>query len=178
MALVYAPRRIDCPTCGVKVERMPWCTPASKSPMTLALTVFLARWARRLSWKQVAEVFGGSWDRVYRAVESVVNYGLAHCQATIILRRQRQLESVMTMMLFPSACAAPVERSETAAAHAGEPERPAPCLTSTPGAAAHGWAPRPWTSWLAPPGSSAGSVPGLRCDAPGGRWPPPWSWHP
>jgi transposase len=22
--LVYAPRRVDCPACGVKVERMPW----------------------------------------------------------------------------------------------------------------------------------------------------------
>jgi transposase len=78
VALVYAPRRIDCPTCGVKIERMPWCAPASKSPMTLALTVFLATWARRLSWKQVAEVFRVSWESVYRAVESVVNYGLAH----------------------------------------------------------------------------------------------------
>jgi transposase len=66
----------------VKVERMPWCTPASKNPMTLAQTVFLARWARRLSWKQVAEVFGVSWDRVYRTVESVVNYGLAHRDLT------------------------------------------------------------------------------------------------
>ena len=77
VALVYAPRRIECPTCGVKVERMPWCAPGGKSPMTLALTVFLATWARWLSWKQVAEVFWVSWDSVYRAVESVVNYGLA-----------------------------------------------------------------------------------------------------
>jgi transposase len=82
VALVYAPRRIDCPICGVKVEWMPWCSPGSKNPMTLALTVFLARWARRLSWKQVAEVFGVSWDRVYRAVESVVNYGLTHRDLT------------------------------------------------------------------------------------------------
>jgi len=82
VGLVYAPRRIDCPRCGVKVEHMPWCTPtasgSSKSPMTLALTVFLATWARRLPWKQVAEAFWVSWDSVYRAVESVVTYGLEH----------------------------------------------------------------------------------------------------
>ena len=42
VALVYAPRRIDCRRCGVKVEWLPWCAPASKSPMTTALTVFLA----------------------------------------------------------------------------------------------------------------------------------------
>ena len=82
VALVYAPRRIGCPSCGVKVEWMPWSAPGSKNPMTLALTVFLARWARRLSWKQVAEVFLVSWGRVYRAVESVVNYGLAHRDLT------------------------------------------------------------------------------------------------
>ena len=49
--LVYAMRRIDCPRCGVKVERVPWAT-GGKSPMTTAYAVFLARWARRLSWQQ------------------------------------------------------------------------------------------------------------------------------
>ena len=78
VALIYAPRRIDCRACGVKVERLPWCDPASKSPMTTALMVFLARWARRLSWWQVATMFGVSWESVYRAVEQVVAYGLKH----------------------------------------------------------------------------------------------------
>ena len=35
-------------------------------------------WARRLSWQEVADVFWVSWDRVYRAVQAVVAYGLAH----------------------------------------------------------------------------------------------------
>ena len=78
VALVYAPRRVDCRRCGVKVEWLPWVEAASKSPMTIALTVFLATWARRLSWKQTAQVFAVSWDSVYRAVSSVVTYGLAH----------------------------------------------------------------------------------------------------
>lgn len=48
--------------------------------MTIAMQVFIARWARRLSWKEVAEIFWVSWDGVFRAVESVVRYGLEHRQ--------------------------------------------------------------------------------------------------
>ena len=74
--LMYALRRIACRHCGVKVERVPWAT--GKSPTTTALTVFLARWARLLSWQEVAEAFQVSWDTVYAAVSSVVAHGLAH----------------------------------------------------------------------------------------------------
>ena len=42
------------------------------------MQVFLARWAQRLSWQEGADVFWVSWEKVYRAVESVVTYGLAH----------------------------------------------------------------------------------------------------
>jgi transposase len=78
VVLLYTMRRIDCKRCGVKVEQVPWANPASKSATTIAMELFLARWARLLSWKQVAEVFRVSWQRVYRSVESVVSYGLAH----------------------------------------------------------------------------------------------------
>jgi len=78
VALVYALRRIDCRTCGVRVESVPWCDPGSKSPMTKALAVFLAGWAKFLSWQQTALSFGVSWESVYRAVEQVVRYGMAH----------------------------------------------------------------------------------------------------
>ena len=78
VALLYALRRINCPTCGVKVERVPWCDPASKSPMTTAFKVFLSRWAKLLSWRQTAVCFGVSWDSVYRAVAEVVAWGLEH----------------------------------------------------------------------------------------------------
>jgi transposase len=80
--LVYAPRRIDCRRCGVKIEAVPWALPGSKSPMTLALMVFLATWARRLSWQEVSTVFRVSWESVYRAVEYVVEYGLQHRNLT------------------------------------------------------------------------------------------------
>jgi transposase len=54
---------------------MPWSE--GKRPWTLAMMVFLARWARRLSWREVAEVFHVSWDAVYRSVSWIVAWGLA-----------------------------------------------------------------------------------------------------
>ncbi len=39
---------------------------------------FLARWARRLSWRETAEAFQVSWEAVYHSVEWFVAWGLAH----------------------------------------------------------------------------------------------------
>jgi len=39
---------------------------------------FLARWARRLSWRETAQAFHTSWEAVYRSVEWFVEWGLAH----------------------------------------------------------------------------------------------------
>ena len=72
----YAPRRVRCPEHGVVVERIPWSD--GKRPMTCALMGFLARWARRLSWRETAQVFQTSWESVYRSVEWFVQWGLAH----------------------------------------------------------------------------------------------------
>lgn len=83
VTLVYTPRRIDCKRCeAVKVEWLPWSEAASKRPMTIALMVFLATWAHRLSWKQTGEVFGFSWDSIYRAVAWVVDFGLSRRDLT------------------------------------------------------------------------------------------------
>jgi transposase len=78
--LVYAPRRVDCPQCGVVVEQLPWSD--GKSRQTREYRLFLARWARRLSWQEVANIFHSSWDSVYRAVQYVVSYGLVHRDET------------------------------------------------------------------------------------------------
>ena len=40
--------------------------------------LFLARWARHLSWKETAECFRTSWHKVFDAVEHVVTWGLEH----------------------------------------------------------------------------------------------------
>jgi transposase len=74
--LVYAMRRIHCPTCGIRTERVPWAE--GKHSCCYVYRLFLARWARRLSWSEVAEIFGTSWGVVYRSIRWVVDYGLAH----------------------------------------------------------------------------------------------------
>lgn len=73
---LYAPRRVDCPGCGIKVEQLPWAS--GKSRLTTAYQWFLARWARRLSWQEVANIFQTSWDTVYRSVTMAVVWGLMH----------------------------------------------------------------------------------------------------
>ena len=64
--LVYAMRRVDCPQCGVVVEAIPWS--CGKNQQTHAYRLFLATWAKRLSWQEVARIYGTSWDSVFRAV--------------------------------------------------------------------------------------------------------------
>ena len=73
---VYAMRRVECPTCGVKVERVPWAE--GKSRLTTRYKWFLARWAKRMCWKEVAVAFHVGWDSVYEAVKHAVSWGLAH----------------------------------------------------------------------------------------------------
>jgi transposase len=74
--LAYRMRRVDCKRCGVTVEMVPWCD--GKNRLTTTYRWFLATWARRLSWSEVASIFHTSWDSVTRAVEHAVTWGLAH----------------------------------------------------------------------------------------------------
>ena len=71
----YAPRRVQCSEHGVVVEHIPWSD--GKRPITRAMMGFLARWARRLSWRETARAFQTSWEAVYRSVEWFVEWGLA-----------------------------------------------------------------------------------------------------
>jgi len=73
--LIYAMRRVDCPTCGVTVEKVPWAN--GKEHTTLVYAWFLASWAKVLSWQEVARRFRTSWDTVFRSVEAAVVWGLA-----------------------------------------------------------------------------------------------------
>lgn len=74
--LVYAMRRVDCPECGVKVEEVPWCD--GKNQLTTTYRWFLASWAKRLSWKGVAEAFDTTWQNVFRSVRHAVMWGVVH----------------------------------------------------------------------------------------------------
>jgi transposase len=46
--------------------------------MTNMLRLFLAHWAKKLSWQDVAREFKTNWSQVFRAVAWVVEYGLAN----------------------------------------------------------------------------------------------------
>jgi transposase len=82
---LYAMRRVDCPDCGIKVERVPWAD--GKNHLTTTYAWFLAKWAKRLSWKEAAVAFQTSWENVFRSVKMAVAWGLAH----------RNLENVLSL---------------------------------------------------------------------------------
>jgi transposase len=73
---VYRMRRVDCPQCGVKVEQVPWAR--GRSRLTTTYRWFLASWAKRLSWQEVADVFHTSWQSVFRSVRLAVFWGIVH----------------------------------------------------------------------------------------------------
>ena len=74
--LLYCRRRVNCRSCGVLAEELPWGE--GKHHSTKAHMLFLARWVRKLSWTEVAETFHTSWDKVHDAVGYVVGWGLEH----------------------------------------------------------------------------------------------------
>ncbi len=74
--LLYRMRRVNCKTCGVVVEELPWAS--GKHQLTKVYMQFLAHWARKLSWKETATSFRTSWEQVCHAVEYAVSWGLEH----------------------------------------------------------------------------------------------------
>jgi transposase len=74
--LLYRPRRVTCPEHGIIVESIPWAQ--GKERTTKAFQLFLAQWARLLSWQTVANRFKTSWDTVSLSVKRIVDYGLVH----------------------------------------------------------------------------------------------------
>lgn len=73
----YCMRRVDCLRCQrVVVEKVPWAE--GKQRLTISYAWFLARWAKRLTWTDVAKVFQTSWGTVYRAVAMAVEWGIKH----------------------------------------------------------------------------------------------------
>ena len=69
--------RVACKACGrVVVEKVPWSS--GKHHLTDIYRCFLAQWAKKLSWTEVARSFRTSWDKVYHSVKYVVEYGIAH----------------------------------------------------------------------------------------------------
>jgi transposase len=76
LVLVYAPCRVRCPRCGLRVEGVPWADKWQR--VTHALARAVARLARELTWSAVAEHFRLNWKTIAAVVEGTVLWGLAH----------------------------------------------------------------------------------------------------
>jgi transposase len=74
--LVYAPYRVWCPACGLRVEQIPWAEKWQR--VTHALARAVARLAQELDWAAVAAHFRLNWKTVEAVVEGAVLWGLAH----------------------------------------------------------------------------------------------------
>ncbi len=68
--LSYAPRRVDCPGCGVRVEEVPWATPQSR--FTRDFEEMVAYLAQGTDKTKVAKLMGISWVTVGAIVERIV----------------------------------------------------------------------------------------------------------
>ena len=73
---IYFMRRVKCQQCGVTTEEVPWGM--GKHSLTRVYMHFLGHWARKLSWKETAESFHTTWDKVHDSVCYLVGYGLEH----------------------------------------------------------------------------------------------------
>lgn len=76
LKLLYRPRRVDCPRCGVRVEDFPWAEPWAR--VTTALSNAVAVLARELSWQGTARHYGLNWKSVATVVKRAVAFGLRH----------------------------------------------------------------------------------------------------
>jgi transposase len=76
LKLLYRPRRVECPRCGVRVEEFPWAEPWAR--VTTALSNAVAVLARKLSWQGTAREYGLNWKSVATIVKRAVTYGLKH----------------------------------------------------------------------------------------------------
>ena len=64
---LYSMRRVNCKRCGIVVEEVPWGM--GKHSLTKVYMHFPEHWARKLSWKETAESFHTTGDKVHDSVE-------------------------------------------------------------------------------------------------------------
>lgn len=77
---IYSMRRINCKNCGVTIEMIPWAD--GKHRLTTSFRWYLAHWAKKMSWSDVAYSFFTSWNSVYRSIEMAVEWGRSRMDLT------------------------------------------------------------------------------------------------
>ena len=71
LILEYAPRRVECPDCGVRVELVPWARPGSRFTRPFEeMTAYLAQITNKT---EVSRMMGISWRTVGNIVKRVVD---------------------------------------------------------------------------------------------------------
>jgi transposase len=73
VVLLYCMRRLQCQSCGIVVESVPWST--GKSALTIGYAWFLSEWAKLLSMQEVARQFKLTWHHVFTTVAMAVAWG-------------------------------------------------------------------------------------------------------
>jgi transposase len=76
IVLGYAPYRVRCPHCGLRVERVPWADKWHRVTHPLARAV--AALARELTWSAGAHHFRLNWKTIAAVGEGVVLWGREH----------------------------------------------------------------------------------------------------
>jgi len=69
--LRYAPRRVDCSTCGVHVEAVPWAAPRSR--FTRRLEELVAYLAQQMSKTAVCKLTGIDWRTVGTIIARIIS---------------------------------------------------------------------------------------------------------
>jgi transposase len=69
--LRYAPRRVDCQTCGIHVEAVPWAAPLSR--FTSQVEELVAFLAQQMDKSAVCKLVGINWRTVGAIIERVVS---------------------------------------------------------------------------------------------------------
>ena len=94
VVLIYHMRRVNCPTCGVKIEWVPWAE--GKSSLTTEFKWLLASWAKRMSWKEVDEV---QWHRGHK-YQTLVYQIDAHCKRLLWIGPDRTAKTLLRFFRF------------------------------------------------------------------------------
>jgi transposase len=74
VVIIYAPYRVNCEHCGVRVERVPWA--AKWVRLTRPLACAVAEMARKQNWQEVARYFRLGWKTVLGVVRWAVEWGM------------------------------------------------------------------------------------------------------
>ena len=75
VTLFYYMRRVECSTCGIVTEAVPWAI--GRSSVCIPFKLLLANWAKALSWQETARRFRTTWFHVRESIGYVVDWGLS-----------------------------------------------------------------------------------------------------